>query len=195
VWRGLPLLLVLVVAGCFGGGGGSSLSVENGESLVLARSDVGSEFRQFDQGKQLRADLSPPRDDASRFGRKGGWKARFTRPGTRTTQGPLVISSLADLFGTNDGARSDFELYKDVLAQFVSTGGRMLSAPDLGDEAQAVTFRQGIRPNAVRYFLVAWRTGPVTASINLNGYDGKLTWDQTLEIARKQERRIRAASR
>lgn len=192
--RRLPFLLMLafLAAGCFGGGGGgSSVSAAKGESLVLAQSDVGGEFTEFDKGIQRRADLSPPRDDLNRFGRKGGWKARFSRPGKRTTDGPLVISSLADLFGSEGGARKDFGLYKQSLAEFVATGGKTMSAPGLGDESQAVTFRQGLPPDAVRYYVIAWRDGNVTASINANGF--KLTWEQALALARKQEQRIRAA--
>src|SRR2546428_5243386 len=98
--RGLPLLFVLLVAaGCSGGGGGS-VSAGKGDSLVLSQSDVGSQFTQFDKGRQARSDFSPPRDKPTRFGRKDGWKARFSRPGSRATEGPLVIASLADLFGS-----------------------------------------------------------------------------------------------
>ena len=193
--RGLPLILVLALlaAGCFGGGGGggSSVSAAQGDSLVLAQADVGDEFTQFDRGSQRLADLSPPRDDPTRFDRKGGWKARFSRPGKPTTDGPLVISSLADLFGSGDGAEKDFELYKQTLAEFVATGGTEVGAPGLGDESQAVTYRQGLAPNDVRYYVIAWRDGNVTASLNLNGF--KLTREQALTLAEKQEQRIRAA--
>ena len=193
--RALPLLLALAfgAAGCFGGddGGGTSISADSGESLVLSQSDVGDEFNQFDKGSQRLADLSPPRDDASRFGRKGGWKARFSRPGTPATDGPLVISSLADLFGSEDGAKKDFKLYKQSLFTFTSSGGRMLSSPGLGDESQAVTYRQGLPPNEVDYYVIAWRDGNVTASLNLNGY--KLTWKQALALGQKQQQRISAA--
>ncbi len=126
--RRLSTLLVLafVAAGCLGGDGdgGGSVSASKGEALVLSQSDVGDEYNQFDRGPQQRADLGPPRDDANRFSREGGWKARFSRPGTRTTDGPLVISSLADLFGSADDARKDFRLYEQQLADFEATGRR-----------------------------------------------------------------------
>jgi hypothetical protein len=194
--RGIPFLFALafLAAGCFGSGGdggGGSISAANGESLVLSKSDVGTEFTEFDQGDQRLSDFSPPRDDPNRFGRKGGWKARFSRQGKPTTDGPLVISSLADLFGSAGSARSDFELYGQSLDQFVATGGSEMSAPGLGDESKAVTFKQGLGPSAVRYYVIAWRSGNVTASINANGF--KLTWEQALSLARKQEDRIRAA--
>jgi hypothetical protein len=191
--RGLAILLALafLAAGCLGGGDGSSAS--QGESLVLSQSDVGDEFTQFDKGSQRLSDLTPPRDEVDRFGRKGGWKARFSRPGTRTTDGPLVISSLADLFGSEDGARKDFELYEQFVGGFEATGGERIgiSDPALGDEFAAVTYQQGLPPNVTTYYVIAWRTGNVTASLNLNGF--KLTWEQAVALADKQDQRIRAA--
>ncbi len=182
--------LVLVAAGCFGGGG-SPVSRASGESLVLSQADVGDQFTEFDKGPQRLPDYSPPRDDPSRFGRTGGWKARFSRSGTHTTDGPLLISSLADRFGSTTGAHKDFDLYRQALAEFVSTGGRLLSAPALGNESQAVTYKQGLAPNAVRFYVIAWRDGNVTASLDVNGF--KLTWEQAIALAEKQDQRIRAA--
>lgn len=186
----------MLAAGCFGGGGdgdgGGSVSASEGESLVLQHEDVGSEFTQFDQGVQRRADFSPPRDDPERFDRQGGWKARFSRLGTRTTKGALVVSSLADLFGSAQDAGEDFELYKTSLDQFVSAGGRVVPVAGLGDDAYAVTFSQGLKPNAIRHYAIAWRDGPVTASVIANGF--RLTWPEALALARAQQERIASAS-
>lgn len=184
--RGLPLLLlVLLVAAC--GGSGKS------NSLVLTQSDVGKGFKEFDKGPQVKADFAPPRDKPKRFGRKSGAKSRFSRSGSPSTNGPLAIASLADVFASADGAHKDFELYKDALSLFVSTGGKMLSPPDLGDEANAVTYTQGLRPNVFRYYVIAWRDGSVTASLTVSGADGKLTLGNVLDLARKQEKRIHSA--
>lgn len=195
MFRGIPFLFVLALlaAGCFGGkDSGSSVSPANGESLVLSQSDVGREFTEFDKGSQRLADASPPRDDLGRFGRKGGWKARFRFTGKKTVNGPLVISSLADLFGSESGARKDFELYKQSLTEFESTGGKPVEADhSFGDELFAVTYSQGLPPNTVRYYVIAWREGNVTASINLNGF--KLSRRQAFALAEKQDRRIRSA--
>jgi hypothetical protein len=190
----LAAALALLTTGCFGRGdeGGSSVSDADGEALVLQQEDVGSELTQFDSGVQRRADFSPPRDDPERFDRKGGWKARFSRLGTPRTEGALVVSSLADLFGSDDDAAEDFELYKTSLDQFTSAGGRELPASGLGDEARAVTYSQGLKPNVIHHYAIAWRDGPVTASVTANGF--RLTWPQALALARAQEARIRAVS-
>ena len=188
----LAAALALLATGCFGGDdGGSSISAAEGESLVLQQEDVGSEFTQFDRGVQRRADLSPPRDDPNRLDRQGGWKARFSRAGTRKTEGALVISSLADLFGSDDDAAEDFDLYETAFDQFADAGGRDIDVV-LGDEARAVTFTQGLKPNLIRHYAIAWRDGPVTASVTANGF--KLTWRQALALARAQEARIRTAA-
>ncbi len=79
------------------------------------------------------------------FGRQGGWKARFSRTGTRETEGALVVASLADLFDSADDAGEDFELYKASLDQFTAAGGRPVPVSGLGDEAYAVRFEPGDR--------------------------------------------------
>jgi hypothetical protein len=190
----LAAALALLATGCFGGGddGGSSVSAGDGESLVLQQEDVDSELTQFDSGVQRRADFSPPRDDPERFDRQGGWKARFSRIGTPRTEGALVVSSLADLFGSDDDAAEDFELYKASLDQFTTSGGREVPVSGLGDDAHAVTFTQGLKPNVIHHYAIAWRDGPVTASVTANGF--RLTWPQALALARAQEARIRAAA-
>ena len=190
----LAAVLALLATGCFGGGdNGSSLSAADGESLVLQQEDVDPELTQFDRGVQRQADLSPPRDDPERFDRKGGWKARFSRTGTPATEGALVVSSLADLFGSDGDAAEDFELYQTYLDQFVSAGGRELPVTGLGDEGRAVTYSQGLKPNVIHHFAIAWRDGPVTASVTANGF--RLTPPQALALARAQEARIRTALR
>jgi hypothetical protein len=196
--RGLliAIAVALLAAGCMGddGGdsGGGSVPASEGASLVLQQEDVGPEFTQFDSGEQRRADLSPPRDDPNRLGREGGWKARFSRHGTRATEGALVISSLADLFGSANDAGEDFELYKTSLDQFVAAGGRQVSVSGLGDEAYAVTYEQGLAPNVIHHYAIAWRDGSVTASVTANGY--RLTQAQALALARAQGSRIRSAA-
>jgi hypothetical protein len=103
-----------------------------------------------------------------------------------------VIASLADLFGSTDDAAEDFELYKTSLDQFVAAGGREQSVSGLGDDAYAVTYRQGVAPNEINHYAVAWRRGAVTASVTANGF--RLAWPQALALARAQDNRIRSAA-
>ena len=85
-----------------------------------------------------------------------------------------MVASLADLFDSADDAGEDFELYKTSLDQFTAAGGRPVPVSDLGDEAYAVRFSQGIGPNVIYHYAIAWRDGAVTASVTANGF--RLTW-------------------
>jgi hypothetical protein len=197
VRRTVLILATLLLVGCSGddGGGGPTVSASKGEELVLADADVGRPFTQFDQGEQRRTDMAPPRDDPSRFHRQGGWKARFQRGGTIRTKGPLVIESRADLFESTGDASKDFDLYKEALDElaFGAAGQTVEPAPKLGEEAHAVTFRQGLSPTAVRHYAIAWRQGNVTGYVLINGFDGRLTLADAVNLARKQEKRIQRA--
>ena len=196
--RTVLILAALLLAGCSGddGGGGPQVSVSKGPDLVLSSADVGRPFTQFDEGEQRRTDMAPPRDDPSRFHRQGGWKARFQRGGTVKTKGPLVIESRADLFETTGDANKDFDLYKEALDElaFGAAGQTVEPAPKLGEEAHAVSFRQGLKPTAVRHYAIAWRQGNVTGYVLVNGFDGRLTLEDGVNLARKQEKRIERAT-
>ena len=162
--------------------------------LVLQPADLSGAFVRYDEGRLAQADLPPgERADAGRFGREGGWKARYRRPGTRTTRGPLVVESRVDVFADAGGAEDDFGAYERELS-----GGdareALHRAPDLGDDAIAVGHLQAAL-NPVQFYTVAWRDGNVVASVSANGFAGKLVFRDVLTLARKQQRRIAAAAR
>lgn len=188
--RTLALLAVLLVTGCMSDG---SPGIREGdlEKLVLQPSDLPAAFQRFDEGHQVQADFpAGTRADPARFGRVEGWKARYRRPGTSATRGPLVVESRVDLFESDDGAGEELDAHR---AEQGASGMRRLPEPDLGEEAFAGTLVQGGAATGVRFYLVAWRDRDVTASVFVNGFDGKLTLDEALELARRQQRRIEAA--
>lgn len=191
--RRLVIASLVLLAGC--GGDGAGIAKERGTDLVLAFEDVGEPFTQFDQGELRPTDLSPPRDDPNRFGREGGWKARFHRPASTATKGPIVIDSRADLFDSTAGAEQDFSLYEQALDQLAEGAhGRPIPAPPLADEAHAVRFDQGFPPNAVRHYVLAWRHGRVTASVSVNGFERRIQFADAIALARKQQQRISDAA-
>jgi hypothetical protein len=97
----LALLPALVLPACGGGGGIQKQSLSD---LVLRRQDVGKRFVAFYSGRQTQLDTQgTPRSDQSRFGREGGWIARYRRSGAPAANGPLVIESRADLFSGSGG--------------------------------------------------------------------------------------------
>jgi hypothetical protein len=193
--RRAALLVVLLFAGCsFGGDGGGR--VEQGElrSLVLQPEDLPRVFVRFDEGRQAIADNpGGSRADTQRFGRQGGWKARYRRSGTPRTAGPLVVESRADVFDSSTGADEDLDAARSDLEE-AELDWQRIDEPGLGDESFAATLVQRGGTGGVRFYEVFWREANVTASLSVNGFEGRLALAEALELARKQERRIAAAA-
>jgi hypothetical protein len=183
----LALALALAAVGC-GGGDAESYEASQLEDMVVLADDLqGQQWTRFDWGKQARSDQpAGARSNPARFGRLDGWKARYRRPGTRQTEGPLVVESRADVFEDKDGARQDYETYGSELER---AGLQLEPQSGLGDAGIVAT----LVDNGVRFYLVQWRHDNSVASINVNGYDGKLTKEHAVELARKQLERMQAA--
>jgi hypothetical protein len=188
--RALALLVAALAAGGCMGGDEASFEANQLERMVLQPRDLPSPagWVRFDHGRQVRADQpAGERADPARFGRIEGWKARYRREAaTPATRGPLVVETRADVFEDDGGAEDELEAHRAEL----SGEWRTLDAPELGDETFATTLTQG----NVRFYVVAWRVENATVSVNANGFDGKLTLSQTVELARKQQRRLERAS-
>jgi hypothetical protein len=182
--------VALLVAGCSLGDdeGGASIERAELEALVLQPEDLSAAFTQFDEGRQGTVDRpAGERSDPTRFGRIDGWKSRFRRAGTARTRGPLVIASLVDLFESTDGARDELEAIDEE-------GFDAIDEPQIGDEARAWESLQGGGAGGVRYYLIAWREENATASLLVSGFEGRLTFDDALELARKQAERMSGAA-
>jgi hypothetical protein len=186
--RVLPLTLVAFLAAC--GSNAHNISESQLSKLVLQEQDLPAAYSPFNSGPQVRLDnQGSPRSDVKRFGRKGGWIARFSRPGDRATSGPLVVESRADLFADADGARSDLDAYGEEFRRTPTTF-RYVEVRELGDAADGITFRQA---GGIRYFRIAWRDRNVTAAVTIQGFEGKIQLGEALALARKQDKRIAAA--
>lgn len=186
----------LLVSACSSESNGSKISAGQLESLVLAGSDLPAPFRAFAEGPTATLDTrGTPRADPQRFGRKGGWVARFNRPGTASTEGPLVVASTVDVFGDTGGAKDDLAAYRAQFSgQVRSQGGttRLIEVRRLGDQAVGVT---SVQPGGtpVRFFTIAWREGNATASVTANGFGGRIQLADVLALARLQERKLARA--
>lgn len=188
--RPLLALTLVLLAGCsFGDGGGATIEQAQLKDLVLQPEDLPPVFRRFDEGRQAIADRpTGARSDPARFGRVDGWKARYQHSGSARTSGPLVVVSLADVFESVEGA-------KEELRAIDESGFDSADAPNVGDDARAWQSLQGGSDGGVRYFLIAWREDNATASVLASGFERRITFDDALELARKQATRMsRAAS-
>jgi hypothetical protein len=187
----LLLALLLLAAGCMGG---DSAAIDPSElkGLVLQPSDLPPVFTRFDEGRQARIDQpGGTLADVRRFGREDGWKARYRRAGSPATKGPLVVESKADVFEDGDGAHDELEARRSSLVE----GLRLVQAGvDVGDESFVATGTQGSGRFAVRFYLVGWRHENATASVFANGFDGKLALGQVVDLARRQQGHLEAAS-
>lgn len=177
---------VALVAACVGGE--QKVSGELSK-IVLQPSEVPAAFQRFDEGRQVLADAEPgPRGDARRFGREGGWKARYRR--ATTAKGPLVIESRVDRFADRSGARKDLEAYEAELR----AGAEKVDVPKVGEAALAATRAAAGFPRSVRFYTVAWRHANVTASVTVQGFEGDVTLEDALMLVSAQQRRIEQAT-
>ena len=185
-----------MLGGCDVGDDAKQIERSAVSKLVLAPGDLSEVWVPFNSGRQVSADApAGTRSNPQRFGRLDGWIARFRRPGSQKTSGPLVIESRADLFESAGGARDELSTARSEVGRAIGArpAAEPLADPAVGEEAFAATILQksggGGIPD-VRFYLISWRHQNVVASIFVNGFERKLTLAQALDLARAQERRI-----
>jgi hypothetical protein len=183
----LAICLAVALTGC--GSSGSTIPIESLNKVVLEPQDLGRQFQQFAGGRQGHLDNQPPRDDPTRYGREGGWIARFNRAGSAKTRGPLVVESRADLFKSSGDAKLDLRAYRELFASPALSQRRPVTVPKIGDEAVGQTFVQpGTKP--LRFYRIAWRYLNATAAVTVEGFDGNVHAADAIALARKQQRRL-----
>jgi hypothetical protein len=196
----LVVVAAVALAGCAPLDGDSDEPVVPAASLpgmVLQPEDLPPVFSRFDEGPLAIADATTgDRADPERFGRTGGWKARYRRQGSAGTRGPLVVESRADLFGSSDGAESELDAHVEELELQVlhPSDTDLVEVEDLGDEAVALTQASDDVPGTIASHTIAWRFRNTTASVSANGFSGRLRLADVLELARAQQRRLAAAT-
>ena len=182
------ILAALVAASC--AAPEQRIPADQLSSLVLQPADLPS-FSQFGLGAQVSADAhAGPRKDPTRFGRMGGWIARYRPTDAAVRSGPLVVESRADLFPSASSAKQDLDAYNtEYEATIASSSGKKLGSVTVGDEARAFTFGTG----GDFFYVVMWRTANSTASVLVEG--SAVTLDDAVALARKQSARLTAAIR
>ncbi len=170
----------------------SNVQSNKASQLVLTDGDMPG-YTAFYKGPQVQLDnQGTNRSDPSRFGRQAGWIVRFRPSSTGQTAGALVVESRVDLFKDSAGAAADFSAYQALLRGSASSGHSQIAVPGLPQDSIGVTFTEaGAQP--IRFFEIAWRDRNVTASVTVEGFDGSITKDQALQLAKKQENHIKGA--
>jgi hypothetical protein len=183
----LAALIGVVAVGCSGHKGAEARPGDL-PRIVLQAGDLPAGFVRFDAGKQVSADATGAgRADPGRFGRLGGWKARYRVTGTDESDGPQIVESRADVFKEGAGAKKDMDAYRSDLTELAGpTPPKTLEAPGLGDEAFALTRAQG----RIRLYTIVWRDANVSAALSATGFQGRFPFGEALALARRQARRI-----
>jgi hypothetical protein len=122
------------------------------------------------------------RDVIGRFGRLGGWKARY-RAAPGTTSGLLVLESRVDVFESAGGAKRE-------LAAFRADSASGTHAVDIGDGGARASAVQAAFPRPVRIVVLSWRRDNAVATVTVNGVEGTLTDADVLELAEVQDARF-----
>jgi len=187
----LAALIGVVAAGC---GNEQRAKARDLPRLVLQPRDLPTAFTRFAAGRQVTADVAGDRRaDPERFGRLGGWIARYRSTGAGRPGGPQIVESRADVFEGRGGADRDLDAYRADLSELAGpTSMRELRAPPLGEEAFALTRAQGSGRFRIRLYTFVWRDANVSAELSGTGFDGRFTVEQALALARAQARRIDA---
>jgi hypothetical protein len=101
------------------------------------------------------------------------------------------VTSRADLFKDAGGAKRDFTLYEGEMQTGAATPADVAK---VGDATAAAKAFQGAGAFRVVTYAIAWRRGNATAEVEANGFAKRLTLDDAVALARKQDARLRAAA-
>jgi hypothetical protein len=175
----------------------ASLDPATTARLVLQPDDLGpvggaESFVLFDEGPLARADAGlPPRADPARFGRLGGWKARYKRADTSARAGVLVIDSRVDVFPDDSGASADLDAYRELWRQRVADGNwETIQANVAGNPT--VGLRSVRQRGAVRDLELAWSAGRYTGLVALSGLDESVSPETAQRLADLVSARMKA---
>jgi hypothetical protein len=184
------LMCVVALIASSGCGKGSTKPVSGRvlQKLVLQQTDLPG-FGQFAFGRELRSELDPAfAGDPRKFGRQDGWAARYRR--ARRGPGPLTVASVIDEFARPSDAGDLLAAVRDQERKTSAASGLKTFQPsNLGDDDVGVATA---RPSAkgVRFVRVTWRRGRFVASVTALGYTQRMSVDEVVALARKQNQRL-----
>lgn len=183
-------VLVALGAGC-GSHAAAPLPDRQLAKLVLQPSDVPN-LERFANTREVSSEQSPALGgDPERFGRQGGWVARYR--GSGAANGPLLLASTVEMFDAADGAGKFFgeQRTRDKRVE-AATGLTSVDIPRVGDESYAYATPHA-RPGTIRTVLVTWRDGRFVATALANGFAERMPVGVVPALVRRQDRRLAEA--
>ncbi len=180
----------LVLVAC-GGRAAKPLSDDQLQSLVLQPSDLPSQLARFSFEREIRSEQDAVLGgDPTRFGRQGGWVARYRRRGNPRAQGPLTVVSTVEMFGRSASASRYLGAQEEREKTSAPTAGlKKVSVPSIGAESHALASARAPR-GSVRYVVVTWRDGRFVGSVAASGYAELMSVLDVVALARSQEKRV-----
>jgi hypothetical protein len=178
----LAALALILLVGCMTDRESETV-VDSGrlEATVLQPGDLPEPFVSFDEGPLQSAD--GPRGER-------GWKARYRRPGSPRTSGPLVVESRVDSLDNEDAAA---RALGELAEELEERGAAKVDPPSVGDDTVAFREREDA-VNPVIFFRIVWRHANVLASLTISGFAGRVRLGEAAALARKQQARLVGAS-
>jgi hypothetical protein len=185
------LVAVVTLSGCDGPDTEPDRITSDASRLVLQPPDVPEGLARFDAGPA--EGEGRPLGSATGPRPRSAWIARYRQVDPSTVKGPLVVESTAAVFPSDGAARAALKRRSRDLEGIASSESVTLSP--IGEEALGVTYGQPAIPRDVRFFVVVWLHRNVMASLTVQGFEGKVTMGDAVELARAQHRHIGEANR
>jgi hypothetical protein len=177
------LAAVVALSGCDGPDAEPDRITSDASRLVLQPPDVPEGLARFDAG--------PPEGRGMGPRSRSEWVARYRQVDPSIVEGPLVVESTAAVFPSDGAARADLKRRTHDLEGVA--GSESVTLSPIGEEALGVTYDQPAIPREVRFFVVVWLHRNVTASLTVQGFEGKVTMGDAVELARAQHRHLEEA--
>jgi hypothetical protein len=216
LWTG-GLLLVLLLAGCGGGGKGDNLAADISDealmSMALAKEELGDEYADFElstSGVETREERTggvseDEAEDLKRFGELKSYRERYQRERALAEgSGPFTVGVTIYLFQSESGAsayiQDDLADLEQAKAEIPGVGLvediEHFALSPIGDESLGfratinLPTEKGVVP--VRQTAAWIRRGELLALVSLTRLDEKDVRDEVQALARKLDERIEA---
>jgi hypothetical protein len=191
----LACLAVVAVAAAIPAASAAHQAVDT-KRMVLRLADLPRGFVQT-EGRYIsnrQAAKESPGKDYAKLGRLMGYEAEFKRSG-RPVVGVLRISSSANLYKTARAASASLAISEQAATKAPPRVRRLSLRARVGDEA--AVYLETIPTNGFRIdiYTILWRSRSVLAFVAVGMLERTADPTRALALARREQRRIAAATR